>query len=208
MLVGHTFRLTRQCARFSSRSGQEDRAVGCCRDEIALADRRNADRDTLCEVVNALSAKRVITAAEGFFALGMFQDAWDELALLAPEQVSGLLVLRLKLAILNGMKRHQEAAEIGASLIANGQADGDVYLATAWAIRRAHGLEKAEELLLSAESLLSDQAIFHYNLACYAAVLGRLAEARERLARAFAIDPAYRRLAPEDPDLESLRPSM
>jgi hypothetical protein len=78
------------------------------------------------------------------------------------------------------------------------------YLLGAYAIRRCRTPGDAERLLLSGSNLLQDDPLWHYNLACYASVAGRLEEAKERLQRCFALDPACRATALSDPDLEAL----
>ena len=50
-----------------------------------------------------------------------------------------------------------------------------------------------------------DCAAILYNLGCYAAQLGHLQVARNRLAEAVKLEPAYRKLALADPDLATLR---
>ena len=47
-----------------------------------------------------------------------------------------------------------------------------------------------------------------YNLACYAAQLGHLHVARNRLAEAIMLDPAFREMALDDPDLTALHPEL
>ena len=49
-----------------------------------------------------------------------------------------------------------------------------------------------------------DDSLIHYNLACYACRQGRLNEAKERLAKAIALDPQWRESALEDDDLEGI----
>lgn len=75
-------------------------------------------------------------------------------------------------------------------------------------MRRCRSSEDAEKLLLSGEEVLKDDALWHYNLACYASVAGRIDEAKERLWRCFALDPSYRSAALTDPDLEPVWSSM
>ena len=47
-------------------------------------------------------------------------------------------------------------------------------------------------------------AIILYNLACYAAVLGQLPVARNRLAEAIKLEPACHQMALKDPDFAAL----
>src|SRR4051812_13447381 len=74
----------------------------------------------------------------------------------------------------------------------------------AYATRRADSIEAARLILLQAAERLPNIAIFHYNLACYECQLGDIETAKERLRRAFEIDPDFRCIAVEDSDLEPL----
>ncbi len=49
---------------------------------------------------------------------------------------------------------------------------------------------------------MPDVTVFHYNLACYERQSGNHEAARERLKRAFDLEPRYRIKALEDEDLE------
>lgn len=73
---------------------------------------------------------------------------------------------------------------------------------------RCRSLAEAERFLLDALPLHEMKPMIHFNLACYAAQLGHLDEARERLGRAFELDSNLRLLALEDPDLEPLWKSL
>ena len=79
----------------------------------------------------------------------------------------------------------------------------------AYALRRmpGGGLERAREALLPAWGKFPREPLIPYNLACYAAVQGRLDEAWQWLqhARRIAGDGFVRRLALEDEDLAPLR---
>jgi hypothetical protein len=50
-----------------------------------------------------------------------------------------------------------------------------------------------------------DQPMLLYNLACYESLAGRSAAAVAHLRRALELDDAYRALAADDPDFDSVR---
>lgn len=152
---------------------------------------------------------RHLRAAEGFCQLGMWQDAWDELEEIAPEHRAMLPVVLMRLEILIALRHFESAAVLAESLIAKGVREKQAYLLGAYAVRRCRSLEEAEQLLLGGEEVLKDDALWHYNLTCYASVAGRIDEAKERLRRCFVLDPSCRSTALTDADLEpvwSLRP--
>jgi hypothetical protein len=59
-------------------------------------------------------------------------------------------------------------------------------------------------VLLSGEHVLKEEALWHFNLACYECQLGSMEAAKERLSETFRIDPKMRNQALEDEDLEPL----
>ena len=63
------------------------------------------------------------------------------------------------------------------------------------------GLQTAEETLLLARELFPKEPLVHYNLACYAAQLGRIDDAKALLATALTLDPVFKEMALEDEDL-------
>ena len=75
----------------------------------------------------------------------------------------------------------------------------------AWAERRNQGIPVAEKTLLHALAQFPNEGILYYNLACYAAVDGRTAEAKSLLSKAIELDSAFKGLALEDEDLVGVR---
>ena len=71
--------------------------------------------------------------------------------------------------------------------------------------RRKGNLQKAAEVLQEAVRRFPDQAVLHYDLACYLALLGRKEEALKELEIALQRDPNLKALAQKDDDLRSLR---
>lgn len=115
-----------------------------------------------------------------------------------------LEVMLLRLDTLQTLKRWEECAVLGQEAASRYPDCGAIYLVTAYAIRRAQSLPAARDFLLLAEDELGDEAMFHFNLACYACQLGDLQEAERRLEMAFEIDPKYRSQALEDEDLRPM----
>ena len=58
--------------------------------------------------------------------------------------------------------------------------------------------------LLSGPKALNSDPLYHYNLACYHAVLGNLKDAHTCLKESFKLDPDLEKTAPQDKDLISL----
>ncbi len=74
----------------------------------------------------------------------------------------------------------------------------------AYATRRFETVEVAEKILTEAETQFPEDPLIKYNLGCYRAVLGKVAEARLNLAEAFQRDPDLRITALDEPDLEGV----
>ena len=148
---------------------------------------------------------RTLSAAEGYCRLGMWDDAWSELDSLRPADQKLTITKLLRMEVHSGRKEHQETAALAEELLRSGVTDGAVYLKGAYAIRRSRSLAEAEQFLLSGKDSLKGEAMYHYNLACYACVAGREEEALERLRAALKLDANYRELAVDDEDLKSLK---
>jgi len=71
--------------------------------------------------------------------------------------------------------------------------------------RRKGDLQKAAEVLREAIRRFPDQAVLHYDLACYLALLGRKEEALKELEIALQRKPNLKALAQKDDDLRSLQ---
>ncbi len=148
---------------------------------------------------------RRVRAAQGYVELGMPREALEELGALPEASQNRIEAILMRMEILRFLKQWEECATMGQLALGRHGECGGLYLITAYAVRRSQGLERAKALLLSGESVLKEEAMFHFNIACYECQLGNLNCAKERLQRAFALDPKYRNVGKEDPDLTPLR---
>jgi len=83
------------------------------------------------------------------------------------------------------------------------------WISWAYALRELERVKEAQEVLLRAEVLHGKScAVLHYNLACYACLLGDKVDAKRRLATAVALDAEFKRSATEDPDLAAMRDDL
>ncbi len=138
----------------------------------------------------------------------MFMDAWNELEELPPEVRHLCDVILLRVQILNGLEKWESAATIGVGALRHYPLCGPLYLAAAYATRRFMNVTDAKVVLLSGESVLNDDAIFHFNLACYDCLLRNPEYAKDRLRRAFALDRNFKIKALDDEDLKPLWDSL
>jgi tetratricopeptide (TPR) repeat protein len=152
--------------------------------------------------------ERTLAAAEGYFQLEMWNDAWNELEELPPETRHLSQVIILRVLILNNLGKWEEAAIIGQGALQHYPDFGALYLATAHALRNCQGAAEARAVIAAGEPLLENEAVFYYMLACYDCALGNLEDAKEGLARAFELEINLRLKALDEPDLAPLWESL
>jgi Flp pilus assembly protein TadD len=114
-------------------------------------------------------------------------------------------VLFLRGQALRSMERYKEAV---APLTQSSQLDPDnlhVWLALGWCYKREDRLDLAIQSLEEALALEPDEAIVHYNLACYWSLANNPMLAVAYLARAFDIDSNYRDLVGDESDFDPIR---
>jgi lipopolysaccharide biosynthesis regulator YciM len=154
-----------------------------------------------------LHFQRRLLAASGFAELSLFQEAVHELEEL-PESLKELpAVLGVWLEVYQRWQKWSEALSVATRLSEMEPEEPSWPVALAYAMRRSRGLVFAKDVLLQAAEKFPDCAAIQFNLACYAAQLGQLDEARQRLHRAIQLDKEFESLAKTDPDLEPIRRS-
>ncbi len=148
--------------------------------------------------------ERRVQAAVGWLELGLPLEADEELEGIEPGLHTRSECLAVRVIIYQKLARW-ERMEIIAKQLCQRQPDNAQWpILRAYATRRAFNLESASIVLMEALARFPREATIHYNLACYAAQLGDLDLARSRLAEAIRMDPSYRRIALDDPDLMAL----
>jgi tetratricopeptide (TPR) repeat protein len=158
--------------------------------------------------MNSISPSRIrrqLEEAEGYlmlempsYALGILEsrDEWPSM----PFEASFL-----KGEALRCLDRYREALvslEVAASLRPE---DVAVALAQGWCYKRTNRLAQAVDALERAAQHEPDNALIHYNLACYWSLAGNTSKALEELSIALRLKPEMRRLIPDEDDFHSLR---
>lgn len=147
-----------------------------------------------------------LRVAEGYFELGMFEDAAAELQKITPEACGQPETLILRLAIAQETKRWAAMQAAARKLAELDPTAPQWAIASAYATRRAESIELARLILIDALDRHPQEALIHYNLACYDCVLNNMESAKEFLTRALKLDPTMKQMALTDQDLEPLRP--
>lgn len=152
-----------------------------------------------------LQIHRLLDEAEGYLMLEMpeyalrilqSRDEWPRMTFEA---------CFLKGEALRSLDRHREALaalDVAAALRPD---DVGVALAQGWCYKRTNRLAEAVDALERAARSEPDNALIHYNLACYWTLAANPSRALEELAVALSLDPELRRLIAEESDFDALR---
>ncbi|MCX8109445.1 MAG: tetratricopeptide repeat protein [Verrucomicrobiae bacterium] len=150
-----------------------------------------------------------LESARGWLMLGDAGSALAELSRISQQSRSHPEVLVVEWEIRSKLKDWKTAFEIAERLVHLVEQRAHGWILRAYAARRmpGGGLEKARELLLPALEKFPENFLIPYNLACYAAQMGRIDEAWEFLCRAIKVGGrrTVLQMANSDPDLEPVR---
>ena len=153
-----------------------------------------------------IPTRRRLEYASGYLDLGMIKDAADELDMIEGKDAQSADVMRLRVALYHQSKQWDQlthVAEVLATLVPN---EEQGWISWAYALRELERVDQAQSVLLRAEPLHGEtSAVLHYNLACYACLLGDKEEALKRLSLACELEDDFLSSALDDPDLESMQ---
>ncbi len=145
--------------------------------------------------------------ALGYLALELPKLARAELAQIPLPELASPPVQAVLLELAMMENDWARVVAIAPSLTAAEPAAERPWTAWAFALRELQLVLQARETLLAgATHIREPSALVDYNLACYDCLLGDLASARRRLARAIKRDPNWEADAMSDPDLAALFP--
>jgi predicted Zn-dependent protease len=151
-------------------------------------------------------------AVQGWLMLGDAASAREEFAQLSPAVRVVPEVLELEWALHAETSSWRDAFEAAERLVEVAPDRSSGWIHRAYALRRlpGGGLPRAWDALRPAHDRFPKNYLIAYNLACYAAQMGKPDEAWDWLARAVAVgekDPIIR-MALADQDLETLWPRI
>ena len=149
----------------------------------------------------------VLEAANGWLMLGNAAEAMAEFdQISAPGRQSAEALTTLW--EIHAQQRKWDAAIAAAdSLIAKAKDQPDGYIKRAYALHELRRSQEAWETLHPVSSQFGDNWLIPYNLACYAAQLGRPEDALKWFRKAVRVgdERELRTMALKDPDLEPIR---
>ena len=128
--------------------------------------------------------QRQVLASSGYLELGMLDDAALALEEIEPEDKTRTEVLGARVVLYFATKKWDMAAAVASHLVKVEPENEAWWINLAYSVRRSEGVEKAEALLLRAQSIHPKVAMIAFSLACYASVTGRIEEAKVRLRHA------------------------
>lgn len=143
--------------------------------------------------------------AEGYLEMGMPRQALEVLGRLGDRAVKSPHALYLRGEALRSLGRYTEA------LIPLNQAaevlpeNVHVQLALGWCHKRTARIDLAIQDLERALDVEPQDALVHYNLACYLSLAGQNHRALVHLSRALALDSEMLRLVENESDFDPIR---
>ncbi len=146
----------------------------------------------------------VLRTALGWLELGLPEDALRELEALEPRDRMRKQALELKLVAQMKAERWNAGADTGRLLCLREPKEARFFIHAAYCLHETGDTEAARNWLMTGPSSLIKDPLFHYNIACYHAVLGERNQAKSHLQRAFSMDESLRGRAREDEDLAAL----
>ena len=152
--------------------------------------------------------ERALRAAQGYWELGMPEDALVELTGIDPSHQDRAEVLEMRLVVLMHQKRWHEALGIARHICEATPMAAPSFIHYAFCLHELGETEEARRTLLDGPKSLLKEPTYHYNMACYECALGNLEAARIHLEASLLMDERFREFAKYDPDLQALRESL
>ena len=151
-----------------------------------------------------MSFQDQVRTAQGYYELGMMEEAWEELGAIDPLHEGDPPVVQMRLLLLFKEERWEEALE-GSNKLIEVEPDGAMgYVHAAYCLHEIGRTAEAKQLLIDGPSSLLREAVYFYNMACYEVALGEVEEAERCLRQSFEMDSNLRRVARTDDDLKVL----
>jgi Flp pilus assembly protein TadD len=148
---------------------------------------------------------RTLETALGWLELGLPEDSLRELQSLSARDRMRREALEMKLSAEMQAHRWNAGADTGRLLCLRDPKEPRFFINAAFCLHETGDTLAARNWLMTGPSGLIDDPLFHYNIACYHAVLGERKQARSHLARAIAMDDSFRAMAAKDRDLAGLK---
>lgn len=146
-----------------------------------------------------------LRTAEGYFELGMIDEATEELNQIPARFQSNVDVSSLRLQLLISSGNYERGEWVARGLVFKQPERAFPWLGWAFCARRAISLEAAEQILEMAHTVHPENGIIVFNMACYASAAGRLSDARQLFNRATELESAAKDWILQDDSLRAIR---
>ncbi len=153
-----------------------------------------------------MDSERLLAAAEGYLQLQMPEEALKELEKLTGREAHSGRTMELQLAALMMAGEWSLGAKVAMQLCKHSPQQTSYFVHAGYCLHECGDTLLARSVLESGPISLQNDALYHYNMACYCAVLGELDPAKEYLLKSFEIDPKLREQAGHDVDLKRIMP--
>jgi Flp pilus assembly protein TadD len=149
--------------------------------------------------------QQLVVQAEGYLELGMPRHALAVLARYDNPEMLPDHALYLQGESLRALGRFREALDPLARAAQGSPDNIHVWLALGWCHKRAGRIDLAIESLEEALAVEPNDALIHYNLACYWSLANNKRQALTFLSRAFDLKEDYRTLVAGESDFDAIR---
>lgn len=162
-----------------------------------------------CDLAAMISTRRRLEYASGYLELGLAEEARAELLAIPQADRTRPEVLQVW-SDYHFHRKQWNRLILTARALAKAKPDEPAgWISWAYALRELGRIAEAQEVLREAEPRhAASCAVLHYNLACYACLLGDRLEARRRLKRALRFGREWLKAALGDPDLAAMRAEL
>ena len=149
--------------------------------------------------------QRRLEYTSGYLALGMLNEASDELEKIEGDARMSAEVMELRVDLYHQAKDWELLLAVAKELARLCPKEKQGWISWAYALRELERVKEAQDVLLKSESMHGESsAVLHYNLACYACLLGDMDEAKSRLSTACKMEADFKTSALDDPDLSAM----
>lgn len=148
---------------------------------------------------------RCLREAEGYLEFGLPQRAIEAIGRLGEVIDDDPCALYLRGDAFRQMHKYCDALACLECAVEVAPRDLHIWLALGWCYKRVDRIDLAIDSLQKALDIDPDEALLHYNLACYWSLAGKSHRAIEFLSQALDIDAEYHHLIADETDFDPAR---
>ena len=153
----------------------------------------------------SLPHEKRLLAVQGYYELGLPAEALAELeGIVDPGFQERTDVLSLRMMLLMDLRRWADAFGSARMLCEREPHSAAPFIQAAFCLHEIGRTREARAILRQGPAALLRDAVYHYNLACYEAVLGDVEAAQSHLRTSFRLNPEMRESALKDRDLQAI----